>query len=76
MIVILDLCESLYKMLRTGNKIVVQTFMKLSFVYCASFPHHNNAVVHCCIIYLSATLIVFSVFIGKHPICDNYLLWR
>lgn len=47
-----------------------------SFVYCASFPHHNNVAVHCCIIYLSATSIVFAVFIGKHPIWDNYSLWR
>lgn len=61
-------------MLRTWNVIVVQTFMKLSSVYCASFPHHNNAVIHCCIIYCSATLIVFSVFIGKHSIWDNYSL--
>lgn len=76
MIVILDLYESLYKTSRTWNIIVVQTFMKLSFVYCASFPHHNNVVVHCCIIYLSAILIVFSVFKGKHPIWDNYSLWR
>lgn len=47
-----------------------------SFVYCASFPHHNNAAVHCCMIYLSATSIVLAVFIGKHPRWDNYSLWR
>lgn len=47
-----------------------------SFVYCASFPHHNNAAVHCCMIYLSATSIVFAVFIGKHPRWDNYSRWR
>lgn len=27
-------------------------------------------------IYLSATSIVFAVFIGKHPRWDNYSLWR